>query len=77
MTLHKNARTCPKSRALMISRVLEAGRPVASVAAEFGVSRSTVYKWIRRSVRVGKGACRMGRASRGYCAIGWARTGWS
>lgn len=32
----------------MVSRVLEEGRPVTAVAAEFGVSRSTVYKWIRR-----------------------------
>lgn len=48
MNLHKNARTCPKSRALMVSRVLEEGRSVASVASEMGVSRSTVYKWIRR-----------------------------
>ena len=39
MNLHKNARTCPKSRALMVSRVLEDGRPVAVVAEEFGVSR--------------------------------------
>ena len=38
MNLHKNARTCPKSRALMVSRVLEGHRPVASVAEEFGVS---------------------------------------
>ncbi len=32
MNLHKNARTCPKSRALMVSRVLEQCRPVAVVA---------------------------------------------
>jgi hypothetical protein len=32
MNLHKNARTCPKSRALMVSRVLEDRRPVAAVA---------------------------------------------
>ncbi len=48
MNLHKNARTCPKSRALMVSRVLEERRPVVAVAAEIGVSRRTVYKWIKR-----------------------------
>ena len=48
MNLHKNARTCPSSRVLMVKRVLEAKRPVAEVANEFGVSRSTVYKWINR-----------------------------
>lgn len=47
MNLHKNAKTCPKSRALMVSRVLEERRSVAVVAVEFGVSRGTVYKWIR------------------------------
>ncbi len=48
MNLHKNARTCPKSRALMVSRVLDEHRPVAAVAAAMGVSRGTVYKWIKR-----------------------------
>ena len=48
MNLHKNARTCPNSRALMVSRVLEERRSVASVAEEFGVSRRTVYKWVQR-----------------------------
>ena len=54
MNLHKNARTCPKSRALMVSRVLEDSRPVAEVAAEFGVCRGTVYKWIRRFCAYGE-----------------------
>ena len=48
MNLHMNAKTCPKSRALMVSRVLEESQPVSVVAADFGVSRTTVYKWIRR-----------------------------
>ena len=30
MNLHKNARTCPKSRALMVSRVLEDRRRIIS-----------------------------------------------
>ena len=48
MNLHKNARTCPKSRALMAIRVIEERASVSSVAEQFGVSRSTVYKWVRR-----------------------------
>ena len=48
MNLHKNAKTCPKSRALMVHRVLEKDRPVAQVAREFGVSPRTVYKWVQR-----------------------------
>lgn len=48
MNLHKNARTCPISRALIVNRVLDHHRPVVTVAEEFGISRKTVYKWIRR-----------------------------
>ena len=54
MNLHKNATTCPKSRALMVSRVLEDGRPVVVVAEEFGVSRRTVYKWVQRYCEAGE-----------------------
>jgi len=32
MNIHKNARTCLKSRALMMSKLLEQRRPVAVVA---------------------------------------------
>lgn len=53
MNLHKNARTCPNSRVLMVKRVLEAKRPVAEVANEFGVSRTTVYNWIQRYLETG------------------------
>lgn len=56
MNLHKNARTCPNSRALMVERVLEHKRPVAVVAEEFGVSPGTVYKWVRRYCQGGSAA---------------------
>lgn len=56
MNLHKNARTCPKSRALMVERVLKRRRPVAQVAREFGVSPRTVYKWVARYCDGGKAA---------------------
>jgi len=48
MNMHKNARLTPHSRALMIRRVLEEGRPPKSVATDFGVSERTVYKWVGR-----------------------------
>ena len=65
MNLHKNAKTCPKSRALMVDRVLEQGRPVAEVAAEMGVSPRTVYKWVGRYCECGEaglqdGSCKPG-----------------
>jgi len=48
MNAHRNARTNPYSRALMIRRVRQEGRSVRETAAAFGVSRQTVYKWLRR-----------------------------
>jgi transposase InsO family protein len=47
MKLHANARTCPKSRQVMVRRFL-AGRPREILAAEFGVSPRTVSKWVGR-----------------------------
>ncbi len=60
MNLHKNAITCPNSRGLMVKRVLEERRPVVEVAEEFGVSRSTLYKWIRRYIAAGEAGLKDG-----------------
>jgi transposase InsO family protein len=48
MNIHKNARTTSHSRALIVFRVLEAGQSPRAVAADFGVSVRTVYKWLAR-----------------------------
>lgn len=48
MNIHKNARTTPQSRALLIHRVLVERWPVAEVAMSMGVSTRTVYKWLAR-----------------------------
>ena len=48
MDIHKNARTTPHSRLLMVRRVLDENRPAAKVAADFGVSERTVRKWLAR-----------------------------
>jgi len=45
--LHGNARLTPVGRLTLVMRI-EAGRPVAHVAAEMGISRPTAYKWWRR-----------------------------
>ena len=47
MDIHSGARSCPASRALMVDRVLEGWR-VTDVAEAAGVSRTTVYKWLKR-----------------------------
>lgn len=48
MNIHKNARTTPQSRALLVHRVLREHWPVSAVAMAFGVSERTVYKWLAR-----------------------------
>ncbi|MFH9327343.1 IS481 family transposase [Streptomyces albus] len=44
---HRNARLTVHGRRILVARVL-AGRPVAHVAAEMGISRPTAHKWVRR-----------------------------
>ena len=45
---HQNARMTPLGRAEMVRRIVEEGRPVADVAAGFGVSERTARKWLAR-----------------------------
>jgi transposase InsO family protein len=48
MKLHANARTCPKSRRLLVRRVREEGWSVMAAAEAAGISERTVYRWLRR-----------------------------
>jgi transposase InsO family protein len=52
---HQNARTTFHSRELIVAR-RAAGRPVAVIAAELGISGRTVYKWLRRWREGGRAA---------------------
>lgn len=52
---HANARTNLFARRLIVDRVA-AGWPPAQVAEQLGVSRSTVYKWLRRYNEGGEAA---------------------
>jgi transposase InsO family protein len=54
MNAHKNARTTPFGRAVMIRRVLQEGWSVTGVAATFEVSTRTVRKWLARFRREGR-----------------------
>ena len=45
---HQNARMTPLGRAEMVRRIVEEGRPVAEVAAGFGVSERMARKWLAR-----------------------------
>ena len=48
MKLHANARTCPKSRRLIVRRVNEEGWSLAAAAEAAGVSERTARKWLSR-----------------------------
>lgn len=50
---HANARLTPAGRLVMVQRI-GAGRPVAHVAAEMGVSRTTAWRWWRRYQQLGR-----------------------
>jgi transposase InsO family protein len=49
---HLRPRLSPFSRLLLVQRAQQ--RPVAHVAAEFGVSRQTAYRWVRRYAAQGE-----------------------
>jgi len=48
MNAHKNARSTPFGRAVMVRRVLDDGWTVAAAASAFAVSTRTVRKWLAR-----------------------------
>lgn len=48
MRVHRNAKTTPKARALIVQRVEAEGWTVEETAEAFGVSERTVHKWRAR-----------------------------
>ena len=48
MKLHANARTCPKSRRLIATRIEDEGWSLAAAAEAAGVSERTAAKWLAR-----------------------------
>src|SRR5918999_1701222 len=48
MKLHGNARSCPKSRRLLVERVESDTWSVTTAAEAAGVSVRTAYRWLRR-----------------------------
>jgi transposase InsO family protein len=48
VTLHRNARTCPRSRKLLVDRVVLHEWPIRDAAEAAGVSQRTACKWLRR-----------------------------
>jgi Homeodomain-like domain len=52
LVAHANARLTPAGRMVLCQRIA-AGRPVAHVAAEMGISRTCAYRWWGRYRQVG------------------------
>ncbi len=48
MDIHKNARSCPASRALLVRRVREEGWTVKQAAEAQGLSERSAYRWLAR-----------------------------
>ena len=48
MNNHSKAKLTALSRAKMIRRIIEFHQPVAEVAAGFGISERSAYKWLAR-----------------------------
>jgi transposase InsO family protein len=58
MKLHANATTCPKSRRLLVSRVLDQGWSVMAAAEAAGISDRSAYRWLRRFREEGEAGLR-------------------
>jgi transposase InsO family protein len=67
MNAHSGAKLTPLSRAEMIRRILHLQQPVAEVAAGFGVSERTAFKWLARFRREGLAGLQ-DRSSRPLCS---------
>jgi transposase InsO family protein len=48
VTLHRNARTCPRSRKLLVDRVISDGWSVRDAAEAAGISQRSACKWLKR-----------------------------
>lgn len=48
MDIHKNARSCLASRALLVNRIHKEGWSVLEAAEAAGISKRSAYKWLQR-----------------------------
>ena len=58
MDLHSGARSCPRSRVLLVERVSGEGWTVGEAAGAAGISERTAYKWLARYRAEGAGGLR-------------------
>lgn len=71
MDIHKNARSCPASRLLLVRRVIFESMAVVEAAEQAGISRRRAAEWVRRYREGDKELC--DRSSRPHRSPG--RTG--
>lgn len=64
MNAHKNARSCPASRELLVKRVFEQGWSVRAASEAVGMTDRRAREWLRRAER---GEPLTDRSSRPYC----------
>ena len=67
MDIHQNARLTPRSREVVVQRVVVEGLGIRSVARAFGVSETTVRKWVSRFQTEGAEGL-LDRSSRPHCS---------
>lgn len=74
MKAHKNARTTPHSRQLLVERIGQ-GLPAWQVAQDLGISRQTVQKWLARARTEGRSGLqdRSSRPARSPTALSKAK----
>jgi DNA-directed RNA polymerase specialized sigma24 family protein len=48
MRIHRNARSCPNSRRLLVRRIEEEGWPLMAAAEAAGISERSARKWLAR-----------------------------
>jgi transposase len=63
MKLHRNARTCPNSRRLLVERIESGTWSLTPAAEAAGVSERTAYRWLARWRQEGWGGV-LDRSSR-------------
>ncbi len=54
MNVHRRAKSCPESRALLVRRVLSEAWSMDQASAAAGVSRQTARKWVKRFLGEGE-----------------------
>ena len=71
MHTHPNARLTPLSRERLLRRHIDGGEPLASLAAQVGISLRTAYKWLARYRSGGHTSLADRRSVRRNCSRLW------